>query len=44
MGHFISEVLRYRDREPIYAVDNAPRLKHALKGLGLPYNAESFRR
>jgi putative transposase len=41
---FIREVLNYCDGKPTFIVDNAPWLKQALEELGLPYNAESFRR
>jgi transposase-like protein len=41
---FIREVLKYYDGKPTFIVDNAPWLKQALEELGLPYNAESFRR
>ena len=42
--HFIREVLKYCDGKPKFTVDNAPWLKRALEELGLPYDAESFRR
>ena len=41
---FIREALKYCDGKPMFIVDNAPWLKRALEELGLPYNAESFRR
>jgi putative transposase len=41
---FMEEVLKYCDGTPTFAVDSAPWLMGALKGLGLRYNVESFRR
>ena len=41
---FIREALKYCDGKPMFIADNAPWLKQALEELGLPYNAESFRR
>jgi putative transposase len=41
---FICEVLKYCDGKPTFIVDNAPWLKQSLEELGLPYNAEPFRR
>jgi putative transposase len=40
----IREVLNYCDGKPNFIVDNAPWLRQMLEELGLPYNAESFRR
>jgi len=41
---FIREVLKYCEGKPAFIVDNAPWLKQPLEELGLPYNAEPFRR
>jgi len=43
-GQFIREALEYCEGKPMFIVDNAPWLKQALEDLGLPYNAELFRR
>ena len=41
---FMEEVLKHCDGTPTFAVDSAPWLTGVLKGLGLKYNVESFRR
>jgi transposase-like protein len=41
---FINDVLKYCEGKPTFIVDNAPWLKQSLEELGLPYNAEPFRR
>jgi hypothetical protein len=40
----VEEALKHRDGTPTFAVDSAPWLAGVLKGLGLRYNVESFRR
>jgi len=41
---FIREALKYCEGKPTFIVDNAPWLKQTLEELGLPYNAEPFRK